>query len=137
MMKGFSQEFTLTSNFQYWFEYPKNESLDSLFINEKLMSYAITEREVNFTFNLEDSLLICKYADDSSVVEKYKILEYSSFLEGHVIIQCAIEDYEGQVYNVKSTISMETNNVDLGYTFSYNENFNRGGYYPRMSYVFH
>jgi hypothetical protein len=133
---GFSQVFTLTSNYQYFFEYPKNERLDSLFLNEKLMSYGVSEKEINYKFDLPDSVLTMTFFRDSLVTTKFKIVEVSSFLDSNVVISCVILGDSGTLYDVISTISMETNNVDLVYISNYNDTLNRGGYHPKMTYVF-
>jgi len=132
-----SQEFTLTSNFEYYFEYPKNEKLDSLFLNEKLISYGVSEKEIKYKFDLADSVLTMTFFRDSLVTTKFKIVEYSSFLDSNIVIKCVILGDSGTLYDVISTISLETNNVDLVYVSSYTDKLNRGGYHPRMTYEFH
>ncbi len=60
-----------------------------------------------------------------------------SFLDSNIVIECTIEDDILTLYDVVSTISLETNNVDLVYVSSYTDKLNRGGYHPRMTYEFH
>ncbi len=134
---GRCQDFTLTSHFQYFFEYPKNESFDSLFWNEKLMAYGISEKEISYRFNLVDSIMTMQFFRDSLVIDHFIIVEYSSFLDSNIVIKCVILDSDGLLYDVVSTIDLETNIVDLVYVSSYTDKLNRGGYHPRMSYEFH
>ncbi len=134
---GRCQDFTLTSHFKYFFEYPKNESFDSLFWNEKLMAYGISEKEISYRFNLVDSIMTMQFFRDSLVIDHFIIVEYSSFLDSNIVIKCVILDSDGLLYDVVSTIDLETNIVDLVYVSSYTDKLNRGGYHPRMSYEFH
>lgn len=101
------------------------------------MAYGISEKEISYRFNLVDSIMTMQFFRDSLVIDHFIIVEYSSFLDSNIVIKCVILDSDGLLYDVVSTIDLETNIVDLVYVSSYTDKLNRGGYHPRMSYEFH
>lgn len=132
-----SQVFNLTSNFAYYVEYEKGQSLDSLIKTDAYVAYGTSDKEINFKFNLDNGILTVSYNDnDSLVVNHLKIVEVLSFQTDNEFLTCNVLGKDNILYTMSFMFKNDGDKMESTFLYQYGSDKFRAVLHPEMTLSF-